>query len=495
MNNTDIEKRLGIEVRSAADAIYEAIEATPKMNRQDRRVVAQNMDDILRRAKREGVRLYEVAEHAGLGSRGEKNPKHLRPYRQPAEAKERMLNVKAQGYVNLIEALAGISGHSHSGATDDLLRQLFAGSGYGAPRGAGAELKVELKALIDDCVKWMDRHLELANSYTLLTRMGHERDYGQGKAAALYNAATMYCLQLDELSPPQLLLGTQYHVFLDAGGEEIVARDSDGNLSRVCYVRRMYLYAGPGDDGLVRPFLVVVPGLALRGETGVEPDRPIARIRDRDGAEFGALKLECFHGEGGEAVIEPVVVSRTVDLSAIKETDSDEYNPVLRAFVDANPDFGDQEFNQGEEHIVKEYEILPLTLDVFDSLERWLETADTSWGILAYEDLFPPSLRYGSSGLARLAGRFMEPRIVERGCPEIGELKENCKLLDGLAPPGGWMHPECHPYTWSATDIWWLRSKRFKTVIDSNFEGRSRNELAAYTDLMARFRHDSQENM
>ena len=490
MNNTDIEKRLGIEVRSAADAIYEAIEATPKMSRQDRRVVAQNMDDILKRAKREGVRLYEVAEHAGLGSRGEKNPKHLRPYRQPAEAKERMLNVKAQGYVNLVEALAGISGHSHSGVTDDLLRQLFAGSGYGTPRGAGAELKVELKALIDGCVKWMDRHLELADSYVLLTRM---EDTGpvtttQGKAAMLYNAAidSEFSLFSLEVFPPQLLLGTQYHVFLDAGGEEVVGIDSDGNLSRVCYERRIYLYAGPGDDGVVRPFLVVVPGLVLRGETGAEPES-IDWIRD-GWAEFGSLML------GYDAVIEPVVVSRTVDLSAIKKPDSNESSPVLRAFIDANPDFPDLEFSHGEAQIAKQYEIFPLTLDVLDSLERLLETADTSRGILAYAG-FGLSLRYGSSGLSRLAHRFMEPSISEKQCREIWKLKENDKLPDRFAPPGGWVHPADHPHKWSATDIWWLRSKCFKTVIDSAFEDRSRNELAAYTDLMARFRHDSQENM
>ncbi len=389
-----------------------------------------------------------------------------------------------------MEALAGIPNHSSSGATDDLLRELFEGSTYGAPRGAGAELKVELKALIDGCVEWMDRQLGLAESYVLLERMQRTEFVAasQGRAAALYDASINYKPSAYLGTSPQLLLGTQYHVFQDARGEDIVALDSEGNLGRVCYGRRIYLYAGPGDDDAVRPFLVVYPTIVLRGHTFAEPDRPIDRITD--GAEFGALELELY---GSRAFIERDVVSRTVDLAAMEEAESDEEeedNPVLHAFIDANPDFADQEFSEGEGGFVKNYEIFPLTLDVLDSLESWLEHADTSRGILAYAENFQASLRYGSSGLARLADRFMQPWIGENLFPEISKLKEMKAGLDWSAPPDGWVHPMRHPHLWSATDIWWLRSKWFKIEIDTAFEVQSQGELAAYTDLMARFQEN-----
>jgi hypothetical protein len=183
-----------------------------------------------------------------------------------------------------------------------------------------------------------------------------------------------------------------------------------------------------------------------------------------------------------------------VDLAAMEEAESDEEeedNPVLHAFIDANPDFADQEFSEGEGCIAKEYEIFPLTLDMLVSLEDWLEHADTSRGILAYAENFQASLRYGSSGLARLADRFMQPGIGENFFPEISKLKE-VEQLDWSAPPGGWVHPLRHPHMWSATDIWWLRSKWFKTEIDLAFEVQSQGELAAFTDLMARFRQENQ---
>ena len=120
------------------------------------------------------------------------------------------------------------------------------------------------------------------------------------------------------------------------------------------------------------------------------------------------------------------VVSKTVDLAAMEEAESDEEeedNPVLHAFIDANPDFADQEFSEGEGNLGKNYEIFPLTLDVLDSLESWLEHADTSRGILANAENFPASLRYGSSGLARLADRFMQPWIFENLFPRLVSLR------------------------------------------------------------------------
>ena len=74
--------------------------------------------------------------------------------------------------------------------------------------------------------------------------------------------------------------------------------------------------------------------------------------------------------------------------------------------------------------------------------------------------------------------------------PEISKLKEMKAGLDWSAPPDGWVHPMRHPHLWSATDIWWLRSKWFKIEIDTAFEVQSQGELAAYTDLMARFQEN-----
>lgn len=479
-------------VNSAEKHIREQLSKTKKLSIKERETVARNVSKILERAKSEGVKTQEIATRMNLGQ-GE--AKELYPYYLPSNRNQRRLNAKPQGYLNLIEALAGIDGHSRTGATSDLLREAFSDTKYWNRGSAEEDVVVDLHALITKCEEWILRDGQVAEAYRRLIRLSRPQESlrrEEDTALTIYRKAFEYPKSFSDLKlePIRLHIGTVYSPIRNLSKEHFCIKSEGSKVSTdgLWHGREFFLYLGPAPCGSIK-FQVAEEKTLTVGNGAPFNNRRVEYIDDR--FENDGIIIQTFDGE-------------TIDFIGKEYRDTiGEPSQILaggrmgcltRAFIEKHPAVKEFGYEYGMLERVNEVKLHPLSMDFLDHLRETFSVNGCDYLSPDVESVLQPDmqLRYGTCRLTQLMTFFIYPWISELHINRY-ELAASLGVLEKCRPDHGWIHadghtddPEEESY-WSIPDVMWLQAKLFCSIIEIGYEEGSKSATHRLESTISKF--------
>lgn len=488
-NESTQKKICNSSAQSAEEHIRNQIEKTPKLSRPNQVRVAENMDGILNRAADEGIKKNSIAKKMNLGS-GE--AKDLYTFYKPINGIEaKRLNVKASGYIRLLEALASLKGHSKSGSTSDLLREAFVGTEYWNRPEEGGDIVIDLHALFGECRKWLLRDGSVLQAFDRLKRLAGLEDevyYSDNYAEKIYRKAFRYPHKLSILDPgpPRIHLGAILNYVHDHKGREIPVENSS-KVGRLANAREVYLYFGPREDGeldfqVVYEYRLV---LCFHGET----DLKYADI------SYRSDPFEITVGSSGNnnAKIPAKFLAEIVDLEMLIKNDADNAE-FCEAFIESNPEIDELELGRGAMGNEPSVYLYPLSMDELDRLGPILNQTNSFKGAFSFlRNFIQPDLqiKYGVGPLAKVIAGMLYGLIPHEGATQTIKKVEKHSFLEVAAPPDGWADPQRHPELWSLPDLLWAATRQFGRIIELGYQQEIGQGDRALASLMSKFKGES----
>ena len=444
----------------------------------ERTTVARNVFKILERAKNEGISKRDLAKRMHLGQ-GE--AKDLHPFYLPPEKNDRRLIAKAEGYIKLIESLASIDGHSRSGATSDLLREVFVGTPYWDRDAFGEDIVSDLYSVIKRCEAWLLKDGEIEEAYKFLNRLGRpdeQKNCLSEFAESIYKMTFYYPRSVPDYArrPPLFYLGASCSPVCDEYGKKLVLTSEHGRIVEVCNAINYYLYLGPSSDGDIALQLAKEKTLKVQGV--VEEDWVnVDFIGDRaygDERETYIQSVEGFR----QNITEQSFLDLIGDPAQFCEQYA--FEPGTKTFVELASNIKQKKPDYGFLKPSPNAEIRTLTMDCLDDFNATVSTETIALFPLLGIPIDQPDLqvRYGRGPLTQLLAAFLYPWIEENIIENI-EVVRKYKIHTKGSPANGWMHPESHAdgtgsrSYWSLPDVLWLKKKLFCRLVKSGFRAES----------------------